>query len=69
MSGIYLYNEGTKALHIEGFCENTGVKSVRFNSEREAIKYSEGQIYLCKICADKREQKLKEIIENERKAK
>jgi len=60
---IYLYNEGSKALHIEGFCPKANSPEYkRFHSESEAIKYAGRQIYLCRTCEQERDRIIRKMI-------
>ena len=62
MKKLYLYNSGTKALHINGLCKHSGFGSKGFDSVSEAISSSGGQIFLCKICEKERDRILREAI-------
>lgn len=58
MKDIFLYNKGTRTLHIKGYCHHTKGKTdyIQFNSEKEALAYDGRAVGMCKICQKKREQ-------------
>ena len=62
MKKLYIYNAGTRTLHIKNGCQyakNPEYKA--FDTENEARAFANGEIKMCKLCLAKRDKKLSEV--------
>ncbi len=63
MKKLYLYNNNTNTLHINGMCRNaTGVDMIGFSSENDAVKSNGRALKMCIVCMGKREEILREYL-------
>lgn len=66
MEKIYCFNNGTKTLHIKGFCKNSDPFDRReYCTEQDAIKENGKFIHMCEECEKEKEK----IIHNEVKGR
>ena len=63
---IYLFNKGTKTLHIKGFCKNSDpYERIEYYTEQDAVKDNGRFIHMCEECEKEKEK----IIYNEVKGR
>lgn len=62
MREIFLYNEKTHTLHIEGYCVHASPRMgyKKFLSEDDALAYDGRAVGVCKLCQKKRERIVRE---------
>lgn len=62
MKKIYIYNAGTRTLHIKNGCQHAkNPDYIAFATEKEAIAFANGEVKMCKLCLAKRDKKLSEV--------
>ncbi len=67
MKDLYLYNEGSHTLHINGFCRDANGKSLLpFATENDALAYAGRAMGMCKTCLERREQRLSKMVTEEK---
>ena len=63
---IYMYNPGTRLLHLVGGCKDSPLHKMSdykyFTSENEAIAYAGRQIAMCIKCANVRDKLIREDL-------
>lgn len=61
---IYYFNEGSKTLHIKGFCKNSvSTEFKTYYTEQEAIQDNGRHIHMCVECEEKKEKCLQQAVE------
>lgn len=70
MDKIYVLNNGSKVLHIKGFCSNSYPSSsstTEYVTEQEAICANGLFIHMCKNCQEQKEKILRKAIRERKK--
>lgn len=63
MKKLYLYNEGSKAMHIYGGCKDANSTEYKsFDSETDLISFAGRQVFLCKTCERYRDEILRHVL-------
>lgn len=70
MDKIYVLNNGSKVLHIKGFCRNSYPSSsstTEYVTEQEAICSNGPFMHMCKNCQEQKEMILQEAVRERNK--